>query len=297
MQPSLLPSHGRFDYSAITDRPDFSWPDGKRLAVYIALCLEHFSYGEGGLGLSYSPGLPHPNTYNWAWREYGNRVGGWRLLELFEQHRVPPTVLLNTECYEHCPELVAAYRAAGAELVAHGRTNSTHPNDLDEDAERELIESAYETMSLHEHRPPAGWMSPGANPSAVTEDLLAETGFRYTLDWPMDDQPVWLQTRGGPLLSVPYPHEVNDIPMIALHHGTADKFADMIIDNFEEMLEQSREQSLVYGVSIHAFIVGQPFRLRHFRRAMQHIRAASDRVWFATTGQIAQHFARAVPAP
>ena len=128
-------------------------------------------------------------------------------------------MLLNTECYEHCPELVDAYRAAGAEFVAHGRTNSTHPNDLDEDAERELIRSVYETMSRHEPLPPGGWMSPGANPSAVTEDLLAEAGFRYTLDWPMDDQPAWMRTRGGPLLSVPYPHEVNDVPMIVFHHG------------------------------------------------------------------------------
>jgi hypothetical protein len=89
---------------------------------------------------------------------------------------------------------------------------------------------------------------------------------------------------------------VNDIPMVVLHHGGAEAFAAMIVDNFEEMLAQSRGQALVYGVSIHAFIVGQPFRLRHFRRALEHIRAASDRVWFATTGQIAAHFAREVPA-
>ncbi len=96
---------------------------------------------------------------------------------------------------------------------------------------------------------------------------------------------------------MPYPHEVNDIPMVVLHHGSAEAFADMIVDQFDEMLEQSEEQALVFGVSIHAFIVGQPFRLRHFRRALEHVRAASGRVWFATTGQIARHFADAVPSP
>jgi hypothetical protein len=111
----------------------------------------------------------------------------------------------------------------------------------------------------------------------------------------MDDQPVWMKTRSGRILSVPYPHEVNDIPMIALHHGTADRFADIIIESLDEMLEQSQEQPLVYGVSIHAFLVGQPFRLRYFRRAMEHVRAASDRVWFATTGRIAAHYAEVVP--
>ncbi|HZQ03298.1 MAG TPA: polysaccharide deacetylase family protein [Gaiellaceae bacterium] len=292
----MLPSHDRFPYSAITERPDFSWPDGKRLAVYVALCMEHFSYGSGGLGLSYSPGLPHPNTYNWAWREYGNRVGGWRLLELFERHDMPATVLVNSECYEHCPQLVAAYRSAGAELVAHGRTNSTHPNELDEEAERELIEHVYETMSRADGQPPAGWMSPGANPSAVTEDLLAETGFRYTLDWPMDDQPVWLATRGGPLLSIPYPHEVNDVPTVVFHHATADAFERMVIANLDEMVEQSARQPLVCGITIHTFIVGQPFRLRAFRSALEHLTGLRG-VWLTTPGRIADHFAEIQPPP
>jgi hypothetical protein len=291
----MLPSHGRFEYSPITDRDDFSWPDGGRLAVYIAVCIEHFSYGEGGLGLPYSPGIPHPNTYNWAWREYGNRVGGWRLLELLERHGMPPTALLNTECYEHCPELVDAYRAAGTEFVAHGKTNSVHPNELDEDAERELVRDVFETMSRHEGKPPGGWMSPGANPSRVTEDLLAETGFTYTLDWPMDEQPTWLRTRGGPLLSVPYPQEVNDVPMVVLHHGTGPAFADMMVDNLDELHEQAERQPLVCGIVVHSFIVGQPFRLRRFRRALEHL-VSLPHVWLTTPGQIAEHYAELHPA-
>ena len=286
----MLPSHGRFDYSPITARPDFTWPEGKRLAVYVTVCLEHFSYGEGGLGLSYSPGIPHPNTYNWAWREYGNRVGGWRLLALFDEHGIRPTVLLNSECYEHCPQLVDAYRAAGTEFVAHGRTNSIHPNDLDEEAERAMIRDIVEMMTQREGKAPAGWMSPGANPSAVTEDQLAENGFRYTLDWPMDDQPVWMRTRGGPLLSIPYPHEVNDVPMIAFHHGTAGAFAQMMIDNLDELLEQSAQQPLVCGIVTHSFIVGQPYRLRRFRTAVEHL-VGLPGVWITTPGAIAEHYA------
>ncbi|HEX6130983.1 MAG TPA: polysaccharide deacetylase family protein [Actinomycetota bacterium] len=292
----MLPTHGRFEYSPITARPDFSWPDGKRLAVYIAVCIEHFSYGEGGLGLSYSPGIPHPNTYNWAWREYGNRVGGWRLLALLQRHGIPPTVLLNTECYEHCPELIDAYRAAGTEFVAHGQTNSVNQNDLDEDAERTMIREVVEAMSTHEGKAPAGWMSPGANPSAVTEDLLAEHGFTYTLDWPMDDQPTWMRTRGGPLLSVPYPQEVNDVPMIALHHGTAGAFAEMVIDDLDELLEQSAQQPLVCGIVTHSFIVGQPYRLRRFRRAVEHL-VELPGVWLTTPGEIAEHYAGIVAPP
>ncbi len=293
----MLPSHGRFNYSPITERPRFEWPGGKRLAVYIAVCVEHFTYDDGGLGLSYSPGVPHPNTYNWAWREYGNRVGAWRILDLLEQRSVPPTVLVNSSCYDHCPQLLDAFARAGAEFVGHGRTNSELQNGLDEDAERLLIAEVRDRISGAGSRPPEGWMSPGANPSRATEDILAEEGFRYTLDWPLDDQPTWLATRGGPLLSVPYPQEVNDVPMIAFHHGTGPAFADMVVDNFDELLEQSSEQCLVFGIVIHTFIVGQPFRLRRFRQALDHMLASSDELWLTTPGQIANYWRGSVEPP
>lgn len=285
----MLPSHDRFPYSAIVSRPDFSWPDGRRLAVHLCLNLEHFAYNTG-LGISYSPGLPHPNTYNWGWREYGNRVGVWRIIELVDALGLPLSVLLNSECYEHCPEVVAALRARGDEILGHGRTNSEHQNDFDEAGERQLIRDVTEAITRHEGRVPVGWLSPGVNPSRVTPDLLQEAGYRYLLDWPLDDQPVWINTRQGRILSVPYPHEVNDIPAIALHHGSAADFADMIIDNFDEMLAQSTRQPLVFGISIHAFLIGQPFRLRHFRRALEHIAQHREQIWFTTTGAIADHF-------
>jgi peptidoglycan/xylan/chitin deacetylase (PgdA/CDA1 family) len=286
-----LASHGRFDYSPITDRQDFTWPGGKRLAVHLCLNLEHFAYGEG-LGLSYSPGLPHPNTYNWGWREYGNRVGAWRLLDLCGEEQVPISALVNSELYDHAPQVLDALRARKDEIVGHGRTNSEHQNDFDEAAEAALIRSAAETIAAHEGQAPKGWLSPGVNPSAVTTDLLQEAGYTYILDWPIDDQPVWLSTRsGGRILSVPYPHEINDVPFVALHHGTAGEFGDAVIDNFDEMLHQSERQPLVYGISIHAFIAGQPFRLKHFRRALQHINRHRDDIWWATTGQIAEHYA------
>ena len=140
-------------------------------------------------------------------------------------------------------------------------------------------------------------MSPGANPSRVTEDLLAEAGFAYTLDWPIDDQPVWLTTRGGPLLSVPYPHEVNDLPVFVHHHQTAETFASMIVDSFEELREDSRRQPLVLSISLHTFLAGQPYRLRRVREALEHLRAHADGVWFTTPGAIAEHYASVVPAP
>jgi hypothetical protein len=293
----MLPSHNRFEYSPITERPDFTWPDGRRLAVYIAVAIEHFPYNTGALGLSYSPGLLHPNTYNWAWREYGNRVGGFRLLDLLSDFGIRPTVLANGECYDHCPQLMAAYRDAGAEFVAHGMTNAQHPNGLSEEEEREMIGEVRRILERGSGVAPRGWMSPGANPSERTEDLLAEHGFTYTLDWPMDDQPVWLSTNGEPLLAVPYPHEVNDVPAIVLHDLPARDFAEMTAENVAEMLMQAQRQSLVCGIVIHSFIVGQPYRIRRFRESLGEIVRGSEDIWFTSPAEIADHFAREVEGP
>ncbi|WP_315833513.1 polysaccharide deacetylase family protein [Bradyrhizobium prioriisuperbiae] len=293
----MLPTHDRFPYSAIANRPNFSWPEGRRLAFYVALCVESFAYNCSGLGTPLTPNHGHPNKFNWSWREYGNRVGGWRLIDLFDEFRLPLTVLLNSACYEHCPELIAVHRGRGDEIVGHGRTNSENQNGLSLEEERRLIQEATEAFRRHEGGSPRGWMSPGANATIQTEDLLAKEGYRYTLDWPIDDQPVWLTTDAGPLLSVPYAHELNDIPMVIFHDATAQQFADSSIDNFDELLCQSKQQPLVFGITIHNFIFGQPFRLKQLRRLLEHVTKHRDTVWFTTSGAIADHFASVVPPP
>jgi peptidoglycan/xylan/chitin deacetylase (PgdA/CDA1 family) len=283
-----LPHHDRFDYSGITRRPAYRWPVGRGLAVYLGLNLEHFAFGSG-LGANLVPPLPQPDVLNYAWREYGNRVGAWRCLELFEALSLPAGVLLNTSLYDHCPELVEAFTARGDELIGHGHTNAERQGEMDEGDERELLAHCRERIARHSGQAPHGWLSPWISESRVTPDLLAETGYRYTLNWCHDDQPVRLRTRGGGTLwSVPYPQELNDIPMIVARQMDAKDFAQMIIDNFDEMLEQSRRQPLVMGIALHPYLVGQPYRLRHLRRALQHLVAHRDEVWFTTPGSICQ---------
>ncbi|MBT8457844.1 MAG: polysaccharide deacetylase family protein [Alphaproteobacteria bacterium] len=284
-----LPSHGRYDYSAITDRPDFTWPGGKRLAVYLGVNLEHFAFGEG-LGAELAPGGPHPDVLNFAWRDYGNRVGAWRLLEMLDALQLPATVLANSAMYDYAPELIAAHRARGDEIAGHGRSNSERQGDLDEAAERQLIADATECLTAHEGKPPKGWLSPWISESKVTPDLLAEAGYAYTLNWCMDDQPVWMRTRAGPLLSIPYPQELNDIPAIVARKDDAATFAAMITETFDEMLDQSQAQSLVMGIAMHPYIIGQPFRLRHLRSALTHICQAREEIWITTAGEIQQFY-------
>lgn len=287
--PSHLRDHGRFPYSAITRRPTYEWPNGKRLAVYIGLNLEHFSFGEG-LGAELAPGGPQPDVLNHAWRDYGNRVGVWRMLQLFGDLALPASVLVNSSLYDHCPEVMDAVRRRGDEIVGHGHTNSERQGILSEDHERKVIADATRIIRAHEGRTPEGWLGPWISESHITPDLLAEAGYTYLLDWCMDDQPVWMKTRdGGRILSVPYPQEINDIPSIVARKDSASQFADMIIGNFDEMNDQSRYQPLVMGIALHPYIVGQPYRLRELRRALAHIARRRDDIWFTTAGSIAGH--------
>ena len=291
--PGALPNHGRFDYRAIVDRPDFDWPGGARLAVYLGFNIEHFAFGEG-MGASIGPPSPAPDVLNSSWREYGNRVGAWRCLDLFDRLGLPAGAVINTALYDHCPELVAACVRRGDEIIGHGHTNAERQGVLAEIDERALIVRCRERIGAESGRPPTGWLSPWISESACTPDLLAESGYRYTLNWCHDDQPVRLRTRGGEgLWSVPYPQELNDIPMIAARLMDAKDFAQMIVDQFDEMLEQSQQQPLVMGIALHPYLVGQPYRLRHLRRALEHVARARDgaAVWWTTPGRICEHMA------
>jgi allantoinase len=150
-----IPDSGRFPYSAINQRPDFIWPDGKRLAVYIGFNLEHFAFGEG-LGAGIGPASPQPDVLNHSWREYGNRVGAWRCLELFEQLGLPTAALINTALIDHCPALVRAFIDRGDELVGHGHSNSFRQSDFSEDMERELLAGCHERIATLQNRAPTG---------------------------------------------------------------------------------------------------------------------------------------------
>ena len=284
-----LDKNRRYPYSAIINRPDYCWPNGSKLAVYIGLNLEHFAFGKG-LGARLVPGHGvGPDILNYSWRDYGNRVGVWRLASLFEQLEFPVSLLVNATIYDYCPEVVGRFRDRGDEIVAHGRTNSETQDSLAEKDEFELIAETTKRITEEEGRPPEGWLGPWISETMKTPDILQENGYKYLLDWSHDDQPTWMRTREGEILSVPYPQELNDIPSIMVRKNSAEQFAKIITDNFDEMLEQSLQQPLVMGIALHAYIVGQPFRLKHLRNALLHISRRREDIWLATSGQIAAH--------
>lgn len=292
----MLPTHGRYAYHPWPSRPAYCWPNGARLAVYLGVNLEHFAFGQG-LGAELAPGAasgigPQPDVLNFAWRDYGNRVGAWRLLEMLDELSLPATVLLNSAMYDYAPELLAAHRARGDEMAGHGRTNSERQSLLPEAEEKRLIDEASAAIAAAEGSPPRGWLSPWIAESRATPDLLAEAGYRYTLNWCADDQPIWMNTRAGRLLAIPYPQEVNDIPAIVARKDGAAQFADMIVEDFEERLRQCRDgRPQVMGIALHPYIVGQPYRLRALRRALARIAAERESVWLTTAGAVFEHVA------
>jgi allantoinase len=288
-----LKKHNRYAYSPITERQDFTWPEGKRLAFYVALNVEHFSFGEG-LGHTPTSLGPQPDVRNFGWRDYGLRVGIWRIFEMMDELKFPMCHLLNAAVCEEMPQIPARIRQRGDEVIGHGYTNSERQSDMDAAAEAAMIAHATSTLEKHCGQRPYGWMGPWISETAVTPDLLRENGYTFLMDWSADDQPFWMKTRSGRIMSMPYPIEVNDTPTMLSRAQPATDFHRMILDQFEEMLRQSRNQPLVFGVSMHTFCTGQPFRLLQVRRALKQLmeHPEFDKVWVTTPGRVAEYAAK-----
>jgi peptidoglycan/xylan/chitin deacetylase (PgdA/CDA1 family) len=285
----MLKSHGRYGESPITARPDFTWPGGKRLAVYVALGVEAYAFGEGLTENLVPGGAAAHDVLNASWRDYGNRVGAWRILEMMKALDLPLTILLNTALYDECPALCGAFRAQGCEIVAHGRSNSDTLAGMTPDEERAYIAGVTHAITQAEGRPPQGWASPWIAETPTTPEALQEAGYTYLLDWCMDDQPAWLSTAGGRLLSIPYSQEINDSSTIIGRMASAAEFADMIVDQFDQLLADSAGQPLVMSVILHSFIAGQPFRRRRIEAALRHIASRRDSLLCTTPGEIARY--------
>jgi peptidoglycan/xylan/chitin deacetylase (PgdA/CDA1 family) len=281
-----LPHHNRYPFSPINERPVYEWPNGTRLAVTFCNNIETFAF-RSGLGSDSATVGATQNQRNYAWRDYGNRVGLWAYLDLLDSYGVPGSHNVNSLALEQYPQIVERLNARGDEYIAHGRTNAERQDGLWEADEERMISECTASLIRTTGRKPAGWMGPYLAQSDRTLDLLKEAGYSYQLDWPADDQPFWMKTRSGPILSIPYPLEVNDSPAQVFRQHSGREFAEMMIDQFDEMLERSKQYPLVFGVSVHPFIIGQPFRMRAFRTAMDHILKHRDQVWITTPGGIA----------
>ena len=286
-----LPTHDRYAFSTIDQRADYSWPDGKRLAFYICNNIEYFSFGSG-LGTEIGMVNPPPNHRSFAWRDYGNRVGLTRILDLLDELQLPAAHNVNSFLYETHPQIFDRIRERGDEIVGHGRTNAERQSQLWERDEKRLIQEVTDAICRAEGESPKGWLGPWLAESHKTLDLLQECGYTYTLDWASDDQPFFMKTRQGEILSIPYSLELNDSPAMTYKHLSARDFGDMIVDQFDEMMNECSRRPLVFSLVFHTFIAGQPFRLKPIRSALSHClshRHFKELVWVCKPGDIAQY--------
>lgn len=272
-------------YSALPSRPAARWPNGARVALWVAVGIEAYRPDHGRTE-DILPRGPAPDLVNAAWRDYGNRVGAFRLFDRLSAIGIRPAVLLNTDVYDEAPDVLVAARAIGAEIVAHGLSNSDSLTDMSQDEESDYIAACHTRITAQETSAPAGWSSPWLQHRPSTLGTLKATGFDYVLDFRLDDQPVWLTTPSGPLLSIPYATELNDSSTMIGRFQNPTDFAQGITDEFEELQSDAGSQPAVMSVVLHSFISGQPFRLRPIAQALARIAARSDEVWLATPREI-----------
>ncbi|WXH27181.1 hypothetical protein WA016_01092 [Myxococcus stipitatus] len=285
--------HDRFPYSPIVDRPPLHLPNGARVAVWVIPNVEHFYFDRPSSSLIPSTTSLAPDVLNYAWRDYGVRVGIWRLMEVMQKYGVKGTVALNSDATQHYPRIIEAGTQLGWEWMGHGKTNSMLLPQHSPEEERQHIFSVVETITRSTGKAPRGWLGPALSESLHTLDYLAEAGIQYVADWVNDEQPYPMRVKTGQMLSVPYALELNDFGAFLVHGQSAEGFARTIIDQFDTLYEDGAKTGRVMAIALHPFLIGHPHRSKYFAQALAHITSRKE-VWMTTGGEIADWYNKTV---
>jgi len=266
----MLPKD-RVPYSAIVDRPTLSLPNGARIAVWTIVNVEEWAI-ERNMPRTVLPppyGQPlMPDLPNWAWHEYGMRVGFWRFLEVLQNHSVPGTLAINGSVCKSYPRVAEAGLKAGWEFMGHGYIQ--RPMHHLED-QRQQIFDAVAAIKAFTGKKPRGWESPGLTETYDTIDWLAEAGIEYVADWVLDDQPCLIKTAHGPMVSVPYTVEMNDIAMMALQNHPSEEWLRRGIDQFDRLYREGEKSARIMAISVHPYITGAPHRIGYLEKLYEYI--------------------------
>ena len=275
----------RFPYSAIVDRKPLRWPNGARIAVWVIPNIEHFLFDRSSTSVTNATTNLVPDVLNYSWRDYGVRVGIWRLMDIMERYGIKGTVALNSDVCVHYPRIIEGGNHLGWEWMGHGTSNSILINRQTEEEERELIRDVVDTIQRGTGKRPRGWLSPALSESHRTLDLLAECGIEYVCNWVNDEQPYPMRVKTGSMISLPYSVEINDIPAFVDLKQSAETFGRMICDQFDVLYEDGAKTGRVMAICLHPFLIGHPYRSKYFAQALAHITSRQD-VWVTTGGEI-----------
>jgi allantoinase len=261
-----------FPYQAIIDRPRVTWPDGARVAVWVIPNVEHFHI---------EIGPEAPDIRNHSRRDYGNRVGVWRIMEVLDKHGVRGSVALNAEVGRFYPRIMEEMTRRHWELMGHGLTNSARLTGLAKEHETEVITEARAVIEQWGQKM-RGWLGPGLTETWDTLELLREHGVDYVCDWVNDDLPYRMNNG---LYSIPYSIELNDMPLFNLPSIGIDEFYRRICETFDVLYEEGAQNGRVMAIALHPFLIGAPHRIRTLDQALSYI-ASHGSVWFATGSEI-----------
>lgn len=271
----------RLPYRAAIDRPRLSLPGGRSVAIWPVVNVEHWLIDNPmprQVLVAPTSAVLLPDVPNWAWHEYGMRVGFWRFLDAFARRDIRPTLSINGSVCEAYPRVAAAARDAGWEFMGHGFHQVPTHRIEDQPA---MIARTVETIARFTGAPPLGWLGPGLTETLDTPDHLAAAGIRYVGDWVVDDRPCRIATRHGPLVTLPYSVELNDIPILAIQHHRAEEFVERALAQVDRLAAEARSEgplggAKVMGFAIHPYITGVPHRIGVVERLLDALRARPD---------------------
>ncbi|MDO9277228.1 MAG: polysaccharide deacetylase family protein [Polaromonas sp.] len=281
--------HDRYDWSMLPERKAVVWPHNARVALWVVPALEWFPLNMAGVPFK-PPGAmqtAYPDLRHYTLRDYGNRVGIFRIMKALEKHGIRPTVAVNAAVAVRYPSLIKECTQRGWEIMANGLDmDHLHHAGLALDDEKKLIDTTLEILRRASGQAVRGWLSPAKSESASTLDLLGAAGMDYVCDWVNDDMPYAMRTASGPIHAMPHPIDIDDHTILVQNHHTEDDFRDQLCDQFDLLYKESATAGgRVMAISLHPWVIGQPYRMRALEEALAHIMRHKG-VWAATGSEI-----------
>lgn len=278
-----------YPYLPISRRPRLEWPNGARVAFWIGLNVEYYEVDKPSTSIFPGTAQLAPDPLNYGWRDYGPRVGIWRMMEVLDKYGLRASVLLNSDVCRFYPEIIEEGNKRKWAWLAHGKNNSIFETGMSLEEERRYLTDVVATIRQGTGQQPKGWLGPALTETFNTPNLLAELGLSYLCDWCNDDQPYPLRVAHGRMISVPYSIEVNDIPLFVGKSLSGQDFYQLVVDQFDVLYDEGAKTGRVMALALHPFIVNQPFRHKYLGRALAYI-TGHDKVWLTTSDELADFY-------
>ena len=281
--------HDLYDWSMLTERPAVCWPEGKKLALWVNLNIDFFPLNQRAnpTGVPGGMKMPYPDLRHFSLRDYGNRIGIYRLFKALDKFEVKPTIAINGAMVERAPYLMDMIKERGDEVLGHGwQMDMLHHGEVPIDEERQWVTRSLDTLREQFEQPVCGWLSPGRLQSANTPTLLKEQGITYMCDWVNDDMPYRFNTSRGALTALPLSNELDDFFILNNNLHSEDSYAEQVMDACDYLLTEANEQGgRILALNIHPWMLGQPHRIALLERALAHI-SGHQEVWNASASEI-----------